>query len=119
MSKTPDTYFAKIEDSLAPIALALREAVRKAGPDLTEKLAWGFPCYSGNERIFSIIAHARHVNLQIWYGAELAGHSARIEGTGKSLRHVKIRALSEVDSGLESIIAAAIALDRDDPQRVA
>jgi hypothetical protein len=56
MTATPDTYFAKIDESLAPIALALREAVQTAGPDPTEKLAWGFPCYTGNERIFSIAA---------------------------------------------------------------
>jgi hypothetical protein len=119
MTKTPDAYFAKVEEGLAPIALALREAVRKAGPGLTENLAWGFPCYVGNERVFSIIAHARHVNLQLWYGAALAAENPRIEGTGKSLRHVKVHTLSEVDSALEAIIEAAIALDRDDPQRVA
>ncbi len=119
MTRTPDTYFASLDDSLAPIALALREAVRKAGPDLTEKLAWGFPCYTGNERVFSIAAQTSWVNLQLWYGAVLAPEFARIEGTGKSLRHVKIRALAEVDAALDDIIAAAIALDRDDPQRVA
>ncbi|GJL96414.1 MAG: hypothetical protein DHS20C06_02310 [Hyphobacterium sp.] len=119
MTKTPDAYFAKLEDSLAPIALALREAIRKAGPDLTETLAWGFPCYSGNERIFSIAAQTAHVNFQLWYGATLAPEFPRIEGTGKSLRHVKVHALAEVDAGLDEIIAAAIALDRDDPQRVA
>lgn len=119
MTTTPDTYFASLDDSLAPIALALREAVQKAGPKLTEKPAWGFPCYTGNERVFSIAAQTAHVNLQLWYGAALADRFDRIEGTGKSLRHVKLRALSDVDSDVEEIIAAAIALDRNDPQRVA
>jgi len=118
MTKTPDTYFANLEDSLAPIALALREAVRKAGPDLTEKLAWGFPCYVGKERIVSITAQSRWVNLQLWSGSRLAARFDRIEGTGKSLRHVKVHTLSEVDSEIEAIIEAAIALDRDDPRRV-
>jgi hypothetical protein len=119
MKSTPDTYFAKIEESLAPIALALREAVQTAGPDLTEKLAWGMPCYVGKERIFSIAAQTSWVNLQLWYGAALAGRFDRIEGTGKSLRHVKVRALSEVDDTLAEIIRAAIALDAANPQRVA
>ena len=119
MTATPDTYFARIDESLAPIALALREAVQAAGPELTEKLAWGFPCYVGKERVFSIAAQTGWVNLQLWYGAQLAGRFERIEGTGKSLRHVKVRALSEVDDGLTGIIEAAIALDATDPQRVA
>ncbi|WP_421790659.1 DUF5655 domain-containing protein [Hyphobacterium sp.] len=119
MTATPDTYFAKVEDSLAPIALAVREAVQTAGPDLTEKLAWGFPTYAGKERVVSIAVHTSWVNLQLWYGAALAPKFDRIEGTGKSLRHVKVRALSEVDDGLIEIIRAAIALDQSDPQRVA
>lgn len=119
MTATPDTYFAKVEESLAPIALALREAVQSTGADLTEKLAWSFPTYIGKERVFSIAAQSRWVNLQLWYGAGLAPQFDRIEGTGKSLRHVKLRALSEVDDGLIEIICAAIALDQSDPQRVA
>jgi len=119
MTKTPDTYFANIEDSLAPVAFALRETIFATGPELSEGLAWGFPCYAGNERIFSIIAHSAHVNLQLWYGAALAGKNPRIEGTGKSLRHVKLKTLAEIDDGLKTTIAAAIALDQNDPQRVA
>ncbi|WP_421787770.1 DUF1801 domain-containing protein [Hyphobacterium sp.] len=119
MTKTPNTYFAQIEESLAPIALALRETVLRAAPELTEKLAWGFPCYVGKERIFSIIAQSGWVNLQLWYGAALADRFGRIEGTGKSLRHVKIRSLGEVDDGLAEIIKAAIVLDASDPRRVA
>ncbi|WP_420433850.1 DUF1801 domain-containing protein [Hyphobacterium sp.] len=119
MTKTPDTYYAQVEESLAPIALALREAVQLAGPALTEKLAWGFPCYVGKERVFSIAAQTSWVNLQLWYGAALAHRFDRIEGTGKSLRHVKVHALSEVDDELAEIIRAAIALDASDPQRVA
>ncbi|MEO1407298.1 MAG: hypothetical protein AAFV54_12530, partial [Pseudomonadota bacterium] len=62
-AKTPEEWFDTVEPDMAPLALALKSALNKAGPGLSTKLAWGFPCWSGNERIFSIIAHAEHCNL--------------------------------------------------------
>lgn len=87
-------------------------------PHLSVKLAWGFPCYAGNERVFSIIAHKAHVNLQLWSGARLAGSWPRIEGTGKQLRHLKLTALDQLDEELDAIIQAAVELDRLSPERV-
>ncbi|MEO0883806.1 MAG: DUF1801 domain-containing protein [Pseudomonadota bacterium] len=117
--KTPEEWFGAVEPSIAPIALALRDALNTAGPDLTKKLAWGFPCWVGNERIVSIIAHTDRCNLQLWSGNRLADQfPSRIEGTGKRLRHVKIGALEQIDDELTSIIAKAIELDRVSPEKV-
>lgn len=115
---TPDAYFEKLHGPMALVAIALREHVRTRAPHLTEALAWGFPCFAGNERVFSIIAHAGHVNLQLWNGARLASDHSRIEGSGKQLRHVKLRSTGEIDAGLDAIIGAAVKLDRTDPERV-
>ena len=117
--KTVEGYFDKQEPPIRNLALGLRDRVEALGPKLTCKLAWGFPCWSGNERVFSIIAHSDRCNLQLWYGAALAEQFDRIEGTGKALRHVKVRSLSELNDGLDAIIKAAIHMDTSDPQRVA
>lgn len=118
-AKSVAAWFEMVEPDMAPITTALRDAIERANPGLSCKLAWGFPCWSGNERIFSIIAHKAHCNLQLWYGADLAAaHSKRIEGTGKRLRHVKIRRISEIDATLGQIITTAIMMDRAAPQKV-
>jgi hypothetical protein len=117
-AETPDQYFSTREAPMAALAVAVRGRVRARAPHLTEALAWGFPCYTGNERVFSIIAHKGHVNLQLWNGARLAGDHLRIAGTGAQLRHVKLKTAAEIDSGLDAIIDAAVALDRTDPQLV-
>ena len=114
-----ETYFGKQDEPVKAIAEALRKQIRSHGSGLSEGLAWGFPCWTGNERIFSIIAHKDRCNLQLWYGADLAGKfPGRIEGTGKALRHVKIRSLSEIDRELDDIIDAALVLDAETPKRV-
>ncbi len=114
-----DAYFAKQNDSVRDIALALRARLDALGPDLKVKLAWGYPCWIGNERIASVIAHSAHCNLQLWSGNRLADmFPGRISGTGKQLRHVKIDALEGADAEIDRIIKAAIDLDATDPQRV-
>lgn len=44
--------------------------------------------------LFALIPHAGWVNLQLADGALLPNPDGLIEGTGKRIRHVKVRALS-------------------------
>jgi len=115
---TPDAYFERLDGPMADLARALRARVRERAPHLSEALTWGFPCYAGNERVFSIIAHKAHVNLQLWNGNRLAAAHPRVAGTGKQLRHVKLKGLNELDAELDAIIDAAVKLDREDAERV-
>ena len=102
-----------------PIGKALARELNAQGPELAQSLAWGFPCWSGNERIFSIIAHSERCNLQFWNGARLADRFPDlIEGTGKMLRHVKVKHVSQINDKLRAIIIAAIELDYVDPRPV-
>ena len=114
-----DAYFDKQEGAVADIALALRGLMNELGEGLSCKTAWGFPCWSGNERILSIMALKGRCNLQLFSGNRLAGKwPNRIEGTGKQLRHVKIRGVAEIDDELKSIVRAAIELDLTAPEKV-
>ena len=114
-----DAYFEKQTGAVADIALALRAAFDGYGEALSCKTAWGFPCWSGNERIASILAHKDRCNLQLFYGNQLAEKwPLRVEGTGKQMRHIKVRSVDDIDDELLEIIAEAVRLDRIDPQKV-
>jgi hypothetical protein len=114
-----DAYFNKQEGAVSDIALSLRDLLEEVGEGLSCKLAWGFPCWSGNERIVSIIALKDRCNLQLFSGSRLAEMwPSRIDGTGKQLRHVKVYAISDIDDELRKIVLAAIELDKTDPQKV-
>ena len=117
--KTVSAYFNGLEPHQSAIAIALEDVIKKQWPHLTVKLAGGFPCWSGNERVFSIIAHADRCNLQLWQGARLADdYFERIEGTGKALRHVKVFSADEINDELIDIMDRAVTLDTVAPQRV-
>ncbi len=112
-------YFSGLDGDGAIIARALKRTINQRWPRLSVKLAWGFPCWSGNERVFSIISHGHRCNLQLWQGARLAeDYLARIEGTGKALRHVKVYMPEQVDDELIDIMESAVRLDVAEPRRV-
>ena len=117
--KMVDAYFDRQIGDVADIVSSLRALVLDCGPALEEHLAWGFPSYKGNERILSIcVQTGGYVNVQLFNGVGLAPLSDRIEGTGKSLRHVKVRCTDEIDEDLRKIITAAVVLDQTVPHKV-
>ncbi len=117
--KTVRAYFDDLEPHQGAIAAALEDAIKTHWPHLTVKLAWGFPCWSGNERVFSVMAQVDRCNLQLWQGVSLAAdYLDRIEGTGKSLRHVKVFSADQVNDELIDIMDRAVTLDATAPQRV-
>ncbi len=113
------SYFDKLDSPMKVVALALGDTVYRQGPNLKATLAWGVPCWSGHERVISIMAHSRHCNLQLWYGVQLAPHYiGRIEGSGKAMRHVKVRTIGDIDDEVIDIIDRSIQIDRELPIRV-
>ena len=59
--------------------------------------------------LFALIPHAGWVNLQLAHGALLPNPHGLIEGTGKRIRHVKVRSAEMAqDSRVAAIIRAEI-----------
>lgn len=87
------------DSSQREIGLRLREAVLDAEEGLEEAVKWGSPTYSlRGTNLCSIVAHAEHVNLQLFLGADLAAFQAVLEGTGKKMRHLEYRSPEDVNA---------------------
>jgi hypothetical protein len=89
---------------VAATARALRAAVQGAGPGLVEQVDFGNKLIAlGRDMsmrglLFAIIPHSAHVNLQLADGAELPNPHGLIEGTGKRIRHIKVRSVEAAGS---------------------
>lgn len=65
--------------------------------------------------LFAIIAHQSWINLQLADGADLPDPDALIEGTGKRIRHVKIRTVEAASSpAVVAVIRAQLAARPED-----
>ncbi len=94
------------------LAAALRSAVLEAAPGLTETVRMGVPTYVGRGHVLYIAEYKDHVNLGFYRGARITDRRGILEGTGKELRHVKIRDVEQARaSGLKALIREAVALD--------
>ena len=102
--KTVDTHgsfddaLAGSSDQVQEIARRLRELIVEVYPDVVE-VPWPKQRIAGygvgpkkmSEHFCYIGAHREHVNLGFYYGAELPDPEGLMEGTGKKLRHIKVR----------------------------
>ena len=60
--------------------------------------------------LFALIPHAGWLNLQLADGAVLPDPEGRIEGTGKRIRHVKLRSAdAAADPAVRAIVRAQVA----------
>jgi hypothetical protein len=65
---------------------------------------WGYIAFSTPtaKYAFTFVPHDDHVNLQIYNGVKIAAELPQLEGTGKSLRHLKFAYGHPVDRALVS-----------------
>jgi len=79
-------------DELGQIAKHWFEVMRACGDDVRESLHDGYPTACVADAAFAYVgAFKAHVNVGFFRGAELADPRGLLEGTGKFMRHVKLR----------------------------
>ncbi|HVU52132.1 MAG TPA: DUF1801 domain-containing protein [Polyangia bacterium] len=91
-------FFARQPPELRAILEALRAEVERAAPEAVGAIKWGMPFYTlGGEMMCALAAHRSHVNL-ILAGppGTFADPEGRLEGEGKTGKHLKLRALAEL-----------------------
>lgn len=93
-----DALLAGSTDTVRVVALKLIDVVRKASPkDAHVAVKPGWRCVAFGvgpkmgQMVCAVIPHKQHVNLQLMHGASLDDPAGLLEGTGKAVRHVKVR----------------------------
>jgi hypothetical protein len=98
MSSLVDEYVGNLSGWKKEVAEKLRKVIRASSRELTEEVKWGWPCYTaGGKNICGFMDMRETVNFVLYLGAELTDPDGLIEGTGKSMRHVKLRASKDID----------------------
>lgn len=104
-----DALLPEPADTLRAIARTWFDRMRGCGADVREILHDGGPVACVEDAPFGYVgAFKAHVNIGFFQGAALADPACLLEGSGKRMRHVKLR-LGEPVNGpaLSELIAAA------------
>ncbi|HEY1751504.1 MAG TPA: DUF1801 domain-containing protein [Caulobacteraceae bacterium] len=104
-----EAWFVQPDHELRLTAQPWFEQLRGCGPDVRELLHDGWPTACVGDAAFAYVAALRaHANLGFYFGAELADPAGLLEGTGKRMRHVKLRWGEAVNApAITGLIAAA------------
>lgn len=96
---------------LGAIAHRWFEVMRGCGDDVRELLHDGHPTACVDDAAFAYVnAFQAHVNVGFFRGAEIDDPQHLLEGTGKFMRHVKLRPEHDVDAtALIKLIVTAYA----------
>ncbi|MCP8314189.1 MAG: DUF1801 domain-containing protein [archaeon] len=94
MNREVDEYIEKQKSPQKEICLELRRIIFRTFPDIEEEMKWGVPAYAKGK--YYLVALKDHVN----FGFSLKGLSKEeqklLEGSGKTMKHIKIRSLKEI-----------------------
>lgn len=89
---TIETWMRAHPGELGRIARHWFEVMRTCGGDVRELLHDGHPTACVADAAFAYVnAFQAHVNVGFFRGAEMADPEGLLEGTGKLMRHVKLR----------------------------
>jgi len=90
-----DEYINNQNSPQKEICIYLRNLINKAIPGIKEEMKWGVPVFAGGK--FYIGSLKKHVNL----GFSIIGLNEKeiglFEGSGKTMRHIKIKSIQDTD----------------------
>jgi len=106
-----DAWFSQPADELRRMAQTWFDHMRGCGADVRELMHDGCPTACVEDAAFGHVNTFRdHVNVGFFHGAALADPAGLLQGTGKRMRHVKLRWGEPVNvPAMTGLIAAACA----------
>lgn len=116
MPQTVEQFLSTYPADVQVLALRARELVQEIVPDVREQVyeaykTIGYGSVTKQDAMFCYIAPLKdRINLGFYRGVVLPDASGLLEGTGKLLRHVKVRSMEELERpALRQLIMDAVA----------
>ena len=111
------TDYVSKAGNLKSVTSAVRSLIKKSIKDAEEYVSpWKLPAIDSNGPLCCFLFGKEHVTLAFLRGAALPDPEKLLEGTGKGVRHVKLRTLADVKKpGVKKLLVEAAKLNKKDP----
>ncbi|HEX6812143.1 MAG TPA: DUF1801 domain-containing protein [Planctomycetota bacterium] len=97
--ETFDLYLADQPPKNQTIIKALRKFVKRTAPKLQESVKWGNGCWLGaTVPVCYVYSADGYVQFGFFRGASLDDPRSLLEGNGQYVRHIKVRAVEDIDA---------------------
>jgi hypothetical protein len=111
MKKSP--YVKDDNPALQKVVRGVRNLVKTAVPGTkTTVNSWGIPTFEAKDPFCFYMVGKYHVTFGFHYGTSLDDPEKLLEGSGKNLRHVKLRTVEDLEKkGLKELVLTAARLE--------
>jgi hypothetical protein len=115
-----DAYIRAKNPKLQAVATGLRALIKTVAPQVNEGVnPWGLPMFDSDGAFGYFMIGKSHVTFGLYEGASLDDPERLLEGTGKNLRHVKLRIVEDLRRpGLRKLVKAAARLNRENSREI-
>jgi hypothetical protein len=108
-----NAYVQDDNPALLKVVRGVRSLVKATVPGTKITVnSWGIPTFQTKDPFCFYMVGKNHVTLGFHYGASLDDPEGLLEGTGKNLRHVKLRTMEDLEKkGLKELALTAARLE--------
>jgi hypothetical protein len=112
-----DLYVDTKPAELRDVAEKLRKLMKKTVKSAKESVnSWKIPTYESNGPMCFFMVGKYHVTFGFLRGTSLPDSAGPLQGTGKNVRHVKLRTAEDVkEPALRKLIEEAVRLNKKEP----
>ena len=114
MSNDIEGFLQNYPPEVQQLARLTQAWVKKVLPESSEELALGYKMImyklrpNGRQFVVYIAPYPKHVNLGFLMGTSLSDPHKVLKGTGKTLRHIKIKQSGDLEKeGVKEVVEAA------------
>ncbi|MCF8366058.1 MAG: DUF1801 domain-containing protein [Bacteroidales bacterium] len=89
-------YINNALDDQIPILEALRKLIHHTVENVSEEIKWGFPVFAKTKDFAYLRFAKKHVTLGFYNIQKIDDPDHLLEGKGNTLKHIKIKNVSEI-----------------------
>jgi hypothetical protein len=93
-------YIEKAGEPFSKIMKIVRTLIHETVPEVSEELKWGQPVFKSKKDFCYLKAAKHHVNLGFMKAQILDDSDGLLQGTGKDMRHIKLKTPADVRAAL-------------------
>jgi hypothetical protein len=79
---------------------AIRQLIYESVPDVVEEFKWGRPVFKVSKDFTYLKSAKAYVTLGFFNFHKLEDSQNLLQGTGKDMRHIKLKSIADIDSCL-------------------
>ena len=105
MNQEVTTYIENSKETNQAVLNSLRELIFSLVPNANEQFKWSRPVYTTDKDFCYLKTTKKAVTLGFFEFDKIKTNNHLIEGTGKSMRHIKIKTIEEIEQfGISEMI---------------